>query len=80
VTTDGVAGDGDIMNAAVTRILSSTPIEIATIGLGIGEGHALNVPGYTSYVSVESVGDLADALKAAAAEQTVFQPITKFED
>lgn len=80
VTTDGDASDGNVMNAAVTQILSATPIELATIGVGIGEGHALNVPGYTNYVSVTSVDDLAGALQAAAAEQTVFQPITKFED
>ena len=80
VTTDGVASDGDAMNRNVAGILSQTPIELATIGLGIGEGHALNVPGFTSYVSVESVADLANALNAAAAEQTTFQPITKFEE
>lgn len=80
VTTDGVASDGAVMNQAVAGILSKTPIELATIGLGIGEGHALNVPGFTSYVSVESVEDLAGALNAAAAEQTTFQPITKFEE
>ncbi|MEM7190984.1 MAG: vWA domain-containing protein, partial [Pseudomonadota bacterium] len=80
ITTDGAASDEAIMNDTVADILSSTPIELATIGLGIGEGHALNVPGYTRYVSVGSVGELADALQAAAAEQTVFQPITKFEE
>ncbi|MEO1492315.1 MAG: vWA domain-containing protein [Pseudomonadota bacterium] len=80
VTTDGAASDGNRMNNAVAEILSTTPIELATIGVGIGEGHALNVPGYTSYVSVSSVDDLASALTAAAAEQTVFQPITQFEE
>ena len=80
VTTDGAATDDIVMNDAVASILSTTPIELATIGLGIGEGHALNVPGYTNYVSIGSVGELANALQAAAAEQTVFQPITKFED
>ena len=80
VTTDGAASDGLRMNRAVAEILSTTPIELATIGVGIGEGHALNVPGYTSYVNVNSVGELAAALTAAAAEQTVFDPITSFED
>ncbi|MEM9140866.1 MAG: vWA domain-containing protein [Pseudomonadota bacterium] len=80
VTTDGAATDGGIMNDAVANILTTTPIELATIGLGIGEGHALNVPGYTDYVSVGSVSELSNALQAAAAEQTVFQPVTKFEE
>ncbi len=79
VTTDGAATDNDQMNNTVAEILSTTPIEIATIGLGIGEGHALNVPGFTSYVSVSSVDQLATALQDAAAEQTTFNPITEFE-
>jgi len=78
VTTDGAATDNDAMNSTVAEILSTTPIEIATIGIGIGEGHALNVPGYTSYVSVSSIDQLAGALQEAAAEQTTFNPITEF--
>lgn len=80
VTTDGAATDEFMLQDRVAEIVSTTPIELATIGLGIGEGHALNVPGYTSYVSIDSVDQLASALREAAAEQTVFQPITKFED
>lgn len=83
VTTDGQASDSARLNGAVSRILSETPIEIATIGIGIGEGHALNVPGYTSYVSVSGVDGLASALAAAAAaaaEQTNFTPIDRFEE
>lgn len=80
VTTDGAASDHERLNRAVTRILSTTPIELATIGLGIGEGHALNMPGFTDYVSVTSVEQLAEALRAAAAEQTTFDPITSFGD
>lgn len=80
VTTDGAASDEDMMNQVVAQIMSRTPIELATIGLGIGEGHALNLPGFTSYVSVANASELASALTNAAAEQTVFQPITSFED
>lgn len=80
VATDGAASDSAKLNAAVTRILSNTPIELATIGIGIGEGHALNVPGFTSYVSVASVDGLAQALSAAAAEQTTFKPISEFTE
>ncbi|MDC0434605.1 VWA domain-containing protein [bacterium] len=80
VTTDGEASDADRLHEAVSEILSKTPIELATIGIGIGEGHALNVPGFTSYVSVNGVDGLAGALTAAAAEQTTFQPIDRFEE
>lgn len=80
VTTDGAASDIDRLKSAVSEILSRTPIELATIGIGIGEGHALNVPGFTSYVSVNGVDGLAGALTAAAAEQTNFQPIDRFEE
>jgi len=80
VTTDGAASDADRLNRAVSQILSETPIELATIGIGIGEGHALNVPGFTSYVSVNGVDGLANALAAAAAEQINFQPIDRFEE
>ena len=80
VTTDGEATDADRLEASVSKILSSTPIELITIGIGIGEGHALNLPGFTSYVSVDGVDGLAGALTAAAAEQTNFQPIDRFEE
>ena len=80
VTTDGEASDANRLHKAVSNILSKTPIELATIGIGIGEGHALNVPGFTSYVSVSGVDGLAGALTAAAAEQTTFQPIDRFEE
>jgi Mg-chelatase subunit ChlD len=80
VTTDGAASDNDRLKQAVSKILSKTPIELATIGIGIGKGHALNVPGFTSYVSVDGVEGLASALAAAAAEQTNFQPIGSFEE
>ena len=79
VTTDGAASDEDVLRDTVVQVLSTSPVEIATIGLGIGEGHPLNLPGLTSYVAVDSVDRLADALQAAAAEQTVFEPITAFE-
>ncbi len=80
VTTDGAASDANKLKTAVSQILSETPIELATIGIGIGEGHALNVPGFTNYVSVQGVDGLAGALAAAAAEQTKFQPIDRFEE
>lgn len=80
IATDGKASDGAVLKDVIAKILSSSPVEIATIGIGIGEGHALNIPGFTQYVSVESVENLASALKAAAAEQTSFQPVTAFDE
>jgi uncharacterized protein YegL len=79
ITTDGQASDGDLLQVAITEILSQSPVEIATIGIGIGEGHPLNMPGFTEYVSVSSVEGLADALIKATAEQTSFEPITNFQ-
>lgn len=79
ITTDGQASDGDLLEVAITEILSQSPVELATIGIGIGEGHPLNMPGFTEYVSVNSVDGLADALVKATAEQTSFEPITNFQ-
>lgn len=79
ITTDGQAGDEDLLEQAIEQILSSSPVEVATIGIGIGEGHPLNMPGHVRYVSVAGVDGLAAALTEAAAEQTSFEPITAFE-
>lgn len=80
ITTDGQASDEDALRDAIVEILSSTPIEVATIGLGIGEGHLLNMPGQVRYVSIASVDELAAALSDATAEQTSFDPITQFSE
>ncbi|MEO0829806.1 MAG: vWA domain-containing protein [Pseudomonadota bacterium] len=80
VTTDGQASDGAALSNAVERILSRTPIEVATIGIGIGKGHPLNMPGHMDYVSVSGVDGLAAALTQAAAEQTTFDPVTSFDE
>ncbi|MBM7067994.1 vWA domain-containing protein [Actibacterium sp. 188UL27-1] len=79
ITTDGQAGDEDVLKNAIEQILSTSPVEVATIGIGIGEGHPLNMPGHVRYVSVSGVDGLAAALTEAAAEQTSFEPITAFE-
>ena len=54
-------------------------LQVATIGIGIGRRHVLNAEGHTSYVAVDDVGKLAQALQAAVAENASFDPITAFE-
>lgn len=80
VTTDGAANDPGLLIDEVVTILRTSPITISTIGLGIGEGHPLNLGGETRYVAIANVADLAGALQDVAAEQTVFDPITAFEE
>ncbi len=80
VTTDGKASDEDILLQNTAHILKNSPVQVSTIGLGIGAGHPLNLPGLTTYAAIDNVAGLADALKAVAAEQTSFQPITDFTE
>lgn len=80
VTTDGAASDEEYLEKMMIDILTSSPVELATIGLGIGPGHILNLPGITTYVSIDNVEDLSAALAQVSAEQTDFQPITDFEE
>ena len=80
VTTDGAANDEDTLLAEVTNILSNSPVQIATIGLGIGRGHPLNLEDETQYIAIDSVAEMAGALETVSAEQTTFDPITQFEE
>ena len=79
VATDGAADDELRLAEAVAGILTETPIQISTIGIGLGSGHVLNMPGHVSYVGVTDVSGLATALAAAVAENTTFEPITAFD-
>lgn len=79
VVTDGAASDGDKLLDVLRVSLSQTPVQIATIGLGVGQGHVLNLPGHTTYVDVSKPEDLAQAMAALSAEDTSFDPITSFE-
>lgn len=80
VTTDGAADDARALTNEVVAILTSSPVNISTIGIGIGDGHPLNLGGETRYVAIADVADLATALQDVAAEQTSFDPITAFEE
>ncbi|MCR9273627.1 MULTISPECIES: VWA domain-containing protein [Mameliella] len=79
VTTDGAADDPDLLVREVIETVNKTPVQVATIGIGIGRRHVLNAEGHTSYVAVDDVGKLAEALQAAVAENASFDPITAFD-
>ncbi len=79
ITTDGAADDADRLIAEVKETVNTTPIQVATIGIGIGRRHVLNAEGSTSYVAVDNVSKLGEALQAVAAENANFDPITAFE-
>lgn len=79
VTTDGQADDGQALNAAIEALAASTPIQVTTIGIGVGGGHVLRREDLGSFVDVANVDALQDALQAAVAENTAFTAITDFE-
>lgn len=72
IITDGEATDGDKMGYAVERILTETPVVIYTIGLRIGEGHALNQPGKIYYKSADNYEELSKGLESVLAETEDF--------
>jgi uncharacterized protein YegL len=78
ITTDGAADDPDRLIKEVAQTVNTTPIQVATIGIGIGPRHVLNAAGHTSYVAVDNVDKLSEALQAAVAENPDFAPITAF--
>ncbi|MEL6644215.1 MAG: vWA domain-containing protein [Pseudomonadota bacterium] len=80
VTTDGEASNKDSLQAEIEDIARTTPIQVATIGVGIGGNHILRRPDLASFVAIDNVGELAAALRAAIAEEQSFSAITTFED
>ena len=80
VTTDGEASNADSLQAEIEDIARTTPIQVATIGVGIGGNHILRRPDLASFVAIDNVGELAAALRAAIAEEQSFSAITTFED
>lgn len=79
IATDGAANDATLLRNWIRQIVSRTPIDIATIGIGIGTDHILNMPGIVSYTAVDRLEDLSAAMETAAAEQTSFEALTDFE-
>ncbi|MEM9100017.1 MAG: vWA domain-containing protein [Pseudomonadota bacterium] len=80
LTTDGQASDEVVLTDVLQQVVTKTPVEIVTIGIGIEGGHVLNMPGVVTYTGVSDVGALADALAGSAAERTTFTPVTAFEE
>jgi len=78
VTTDGAADDGAALQAEVEHIARATPIQIATIGVGIRGGHILRRDDLAAFVAIDDVGQLAAALRDAIAEEQTFSAITSF--
>ena len=79
VTTDGEADDGDALTWLIENIARVTPIQVATIGVGIGDRHVLSRPDLASFVAINDISGLSAALQSAIAEEQNFTAITNFE-
>lgn len=71
VITDGYSTDKDPKDLAMAVVCRSA-VEVHAIGFCIGGGHALNIPGYTSYYTANSPQQLAAGLAAVRAEVESF--------
>ncbi len=80
LTTDGAANDGSALNDEVEDIARRTPIQIATIGIGIQGDHVLRRPSLTTFVTIDNASQLGGALKEAIAESQDFQAIISFAE
>ena len=80
VTTDGRADDEQALADAIEDLARTTPIQIATIGVGIRGNHVLRRPDLASFVEIADVGELEAALRDAIAEEQSFTAITSFEE
>lgn len=72
VITDGAASSPDHLNKWVHFVLGSSPIQIYTIGFGIGTDHTLNQPGLIQYKPAENLAELQKGLKEVLAEAATF--------
>lgn len=78
VTTDGRADNGDDLTDLIENIARVTPIQVATIGVGIDDRHVLSRPDLASFVAISDISGLAAALQSAIAEEQSFSAITDF--
>jgi uncharacterized protein YegL len=72
VITDGEANSRSQLNKWVHFVLDNSPIQIYTIGFGIGTEHTLNQPGLTQYKPAENLAELQKGLKEVLAEAETF--------
>lgn len=80
VTTDGRADDEASLAGAVEDLARTTPIQIATVGVGIRGDNVLRRPDLGAFVDIDNVGELEAALRDAIAEEQSFTAITAFEE
>jgi len=78
VITDGEANERSLLERWVHFVLGNSPIQIYTIGFGIGTDHTLNQPSLTQYRPAENLAELRKGLKDVLAEAETFDE-TKFE-
>ncbi|MEM9247713.1 MAG: vWA domain-containing protein [Pseudomonadota bacterium] len=78
VTTDGAADNGGALTLEVEDIARVTPIQVATIGVGIGGRHVLRREDLAAFVAIDNVAELESALRSAIAEEQTFSAITEF--
>jgi Ca-activated chloride channel family protein len=72
VITDGQASSPVQLNKWVHFVLANSPIQIYTIGFGIGTDHTLNQPGLTQYKPAENLAELQKGLKEVLSEADTF--------
>lgn len=80
VTTDGAADDDEALVATIEDLARTTPVQLATIGIGLGGRHVLKRSDLGVYVDVTDVEALAEALQKAVAESKDFDAVTDFEE
>lgn len=78
VTTDGEADNGQSLTSEIEDIARTTPIQVATIGVGIQGSHVLRRSDLAAFVAIDNVSQLAEALRETIAEEQVFSAITSF--
>ena len=78
VTTDGAADEPGDLRSEIEEIARVTPIQVATIGIGVEGGHVLRRPAIASFVDISNASALGEALTKAIAESQDFSAVTSF--
>jgi len=78
VLTDGIASDTSILNKAVQKVITKSPIVIHTVGFCIGNDHTLNQVGKTYYKAANDPQSVASGLDEVLAESKSFT-VSNFE-
>lgn len=78
VTTDGAADEPSDLRQEIEEIARVTPIQVATIGIGVDGNHVLRRPSIASFVDISNAAALGEALTKAIAESQDFSAVTSF--